>query len=56
VNLDGKDMFTDPRFADHRAPRSRGSAYLSGVVAGMILGVVVGMGALVLTAIIFMRG
>lgn len=39
MNANGKDMFTDPRFADHRAPVTPGRAFLNGAIGGIIIGV-----------------
>lgn len=46
MKTDGKDMFTDPRFADHRAPMSTGAAILAGVGLGVILALIVDMAIL----------
>ena len=47
-------MWTNPRMADHRAPMTYGKAFINGVVAGIILGVTLGLGGACTIWILFM--
>lgn len=53
MNIDNGDMFVDPRFADHRAPTSKGRAFLNGVFFGTVLGILVALDVFLVGMLLF---
>lgn len=52
MHVNGSDMFTDPRFADHRAPMTRMEAFRNGFLLGILMGVVLAAGLVVISMIL----